>query len=286
MHLFYFDESLHQVWDTAWSWRVSNHSSSITETVAEGRAHPLTLGTLCTAFTPESQFMWKKLSFLSTLNTNTLANPLSSGIKCVCTSLMATQYFRDLLLQRESKGIPEEHLLLLHWLKPLTVDHNELWKILKEVRRPDHFTCLLRNLYAGQEVTEPDMEQWTDWKLGKEYVKAVYCHPAHAEYIIQNARLDEAQAGIKIARRNISNLRYANDTTLMSEKKEKLKSLLMKVKEEPDKADLKFNIQKTKIMAFSPNTSWQTDGEKMETVTDFIFLGLQNHCGWWLQPWN
>ena len=89
------------------------------------------------------------------------------------------------------------------------------------------------------------MEQWTDWKLGKEYVKAVYCHPAHAEYIIQNARLDEAQAGIKIARRNISNLRYANDTTLMSEKKEKLKSLLMKLKEESEKVGLKLNIQKT-----------------------------------------
>ena len=97
-----------------------------------------------------------------------------------------------------------------------------------------------------------------------------------------NAGLDEAQAGIKIARRNINNLRYADDTTLMAESEEELKSLLMKVKEESEKVDLKLNIQKAKIIASSPNTSWQIDGETMETVTDFIFLG----CRWWLQPWN
>ena len=99
-----------------------------------------------------------------------------------------------------------------------------------------------------------------------------------------NAGLDEAQAGIKISRRNINNLRYANDTTLMAESKE-LKSLLMKVKEESENVGLKLNIKKTTIMTSGPITSWQIDGEAMETVKDFI-LGLQNHCRWWLQPWN
>ena len=98
-----------------------------------------------------------------------------------------------------------------------------------------------------------------------------------------NAELDEAQAGMKMARRNISNLRYADDTTLMAESEEELKNLLMKVKKESEKVGLKLNIQKTKIMASSPITSWQIDGETMETVTDYIF-GLQNHCRWWLQP--
>ena len=101
-----------------------------------------------------------------------------------------------------------------------------------------------------------------------------------------NARLDEAQAGIKTAGRNISNLRHADDTTIVAESKEELKSLLMKVIEESEKAGLKLNIQKTKIMASGLITSWQIDGETMETVTDFYFLGLQNHCRWWLQPWN
>ena len=102
---------------------------------------------------------------------------------------------------------------------------------------------------------------------------------------MQNAWLDEAQAGIKIPGRNTNNLRYADDTTLMAESKEELKSLLMKVKKESEKAGLKLNIQRTKIMATGPITSWQIDGQTMETVTDY-FLQLQNHCGWWLQPWN
>ena len=122
---------------------------------------------------------------------------------------------------------------------------------------PDHLSCLLRNLYAGQEVTEPDMEQWTSSKLRKEYIKAVYCHPAYfnlyAEYIMRNAGLEEAQAGIKIAKRNINNLRYAGNTTLMAESKQ-LKSLLMKVKEESEKVCLKLNIRKTKIIASGPIT--------------------------------
>ena len=100
-----------------------------------------------------------------------------------------------------------------------------------------------------------------------------------------NARLDEAQAGIKIARRNINNLKYADDTTLMAESQEELKSLPMKVKEESEKVGLKLNIQKTTIMASGPITSWQIDGETVETMT-LYFGGLQNHCRWWLQPWN
>ena len=102
---------------------------------------------------------------------------------------------------------------------------------------------------------------------------------------MRNAGLDETQAGIKIDRRNIKNLKYAVDTTLVAESEE-LKSLLIKVKEESEKVGLKFNIQKTKVMASSPIASWQIDGETMETVTDFLFFGLQNHCRWWLQPWN
>ena len=102
----------------------------------------------------------------------------------------------------------------------------------------------------------------------------------YADYIMRNVRLDEAQAGIKIAWRNINNIRYADDTTLMAESEEELKSLLMKVKEENEKAGLKLNIQKTKIMASGPITSWQIDGETGATVTDFIFFWLQSHCRW------
>ena len=130
-------------------------------------------------------------------------------------------------------------------------------------------------MHVKTQQLEPDMEQRTGFKLGKEYVKAVYCHPAYlfAEYIMWNSGLDEVQAEIKIASRNINNLRYADDTTLMAESEEELKSLLMMVKEESEKAGLKLNIHKTKIMASGPITSWQIDGETMETVTDFIFLG-------------
>ena len=124
---------------------------------------------------------------------------------------------------------------------------------------------------------EPQKEQLTRSKLGKEYIRAVYCHPGlfnlYAEYIMRNAGLDEAQAGIKIAGRNINNLRYADDTTLMAESEEELKSLLMKVKEESEKVGLKLNIQKTKTMASSPITSWQIDMETMERVADFILGG-------------
>ena len=118
------------------------------------------------------------------------------------------------------------------------------------------------------------MEQQTGSKLGKEYGKAIFCHPAfYAEYIMRNAGLDESQAGIKVAGRKFNNLRYADETTLMAVSKKELKRLLMKLKEESEKAGLKLNIQQTKIMASDPSTSWQIDGETMETVTDFVFLG-------------
>ena len=144
----------------------------------------------------------------------------------------------------------------------------------------DHLTCLLRNLYAGQEASYNwTWKKQTGFKQEKEYVKAVYCHPAYLMYM-QSKSQDEAQAGIKIARRNTNNLRNADDTTLMAESEEELKSPLMKVKEESEKADLKFNIQKTKIMASGPITLWQIDGVTIERLTDFIFLGSKNHCRW------
>ena len=162
--------------------------------------------------------------------------------------------------------------------KPLTVWITINWKILQEIRIPDHLTCLLRNLYAGQDTTVRTGHGTTDWfQIGKGERQGSILSPwlfnLYAEYIMQNARLDEAQAGIKIAGRNINNLRYADDTTLMAESKEEIKSILMKVKEESEKVGLKLNIQKTKIMASGPITSWQIDGETMETVTDFIFWG-------------
>ena len=130
-------------------------------------------------------------------------------------------------------------------------------------------------MQVKKQQLELDMEQLTGSKLGKEYVKAVYCHPAYAEYIMRNTRLAEAQAGIKIAGRNISNFQYTDDITLMVESEEELKSLLMKVKEASENAGLKLNIQKTKIMAPGPITSWQIDRQTMETVKEFISLGSQ-----------
>ena len=131
-------------------------------------------------------------------------------------------------------------------------------------------------MHVRKQQLELDMEQQTGSKQGKEYIKALYSHPAYltyAEYIMRNAGLDEAQAGIKIAGRNMNNPRYADYNTLMTESKEELKSLLMKMKEESEKVGLKFNIQKTKIMASGPITSWQIDGKTVETESDFIFWG-------------
>ena len=160
------------------------------------------------------------------------------------------------------------------------MDYNKLWNILKEMKIPDHLTCLLRNLYAGQEATVRTRHGTTDWfQIGKGVRQGCILSPclfnSYTEYIMRNAGLEEEQAGIKIAGRNINNLRYADDTTLMAESEE-LKSFLMKVKEESEKVGLKLNIQKTKIMASSPITSWQIDGE---TVADFIFLGSKITAG-------
>ena len=163
-------------------------------------------------------------------------------------------------------------------LLTLIVDHNKLWKILKEMGITDHLTCLLRNLYAGQEATVRTGHGTTDWfQIGKGVRQGCILSPClfnlYAEYIMRSAGLEETQAGIKIAGRNINNLRYANDTTLKAQRDKALKSLLLKVKEDSEKVGLKLNIQKTKIMASGPITLWQIDAETIETVVDFIFWG-------------
>ena len=155
------------------------------------------------------------------------------------------------------------------------VNHHKPWKILKEMGMPDHLTCLSRNLYAGQETTVGIEHGTTDWfQIGKGVRQGCILSPCllnlYAEYIMRNAGLEEALAGIKVVRRNINNLRYADGTTLMAESEEELKSLFMKVKEDSEKVGLKLNSHKTKIMASGPITSWQTYGE---TEADFIFWG-------------
>ena len=178
--------------------------------------------------------------------------------------------------------VPEKHLFLLYWLRQSfdCADHNKLWKILQEMGIPDHLTCLLRNLYAGQGETVRTGHGTRHWfQVGKGVrqgcILSLCLFKFYAEYIMRNAGLEEAQAGIKIAGRSINSLRYADDTTLMAENEEELKSLLMKVKEESEKVGLKFNIQKTKIMASGPITLWQIDGGTVETVADFIFLSFK-----------
>ena len=150
---------------------------------------------------------------------------------------------------------------------------------------PDHLICLLINLYAGQEATVRTGHRTTDWfQIGKRVCQNCILSPClfnlYAGYILQNARLNEAQAGIKFVRRNINNFRYADDTTFVTEGEEELKSLLMKVKEESEKAGIKLNIQKTKIMASVSITSWQIDGENNGNSDRLYFLGLQNHGRW------
>ena len=159
-----------------------------------------------------------------------------------------------------------------------SVDHNKLWKILKDMGIPDHLTCLLRDLYAGQEATVRTGHGTTDWfQIRKGVHQGCILSPClfdfYAEYMMRNAGLEEEQAGIKIAGRNINNFRYADDTILMAESEEELKSLLMKLREESEKAGLKLNIQKTKIMASGPITSWEIDGGTVKTGSDFILGG-------------
>ena len=161
------------------------------------------------------------------------------------------------------------------------LDIDNCRKLLKAMGIPDHLTCLLRNLYAGQEAIARNRHETTDcFQIGKGVcqgcILSFYLFNLYAEYIMQNVGLDKAQARIKVAQRNINDLRYADDTTLMAESKEELKSLLTKVKEESEKAGLKLNIQKTKSMASGPITSWQIDGNSGE----LCFGGLQNYCRW------
>ena len=161
------------------------------------------------------------------------------------------------------------------------VDHNKLWKFLKEMGIPDHLTCLLRNLYAGQEAPLRTGHGTTDWfQIGRGERQGYILSPClfnfYAEYIMRNVGLEDTQAGIKIAGRNIKNLRYADDTTLMAESEEELKSLLMKVKVESEKVGLKLKIEKMNIMASGPIISWGNSGN---SVRHYSF-GLQNHCRW------
>ena len=155
---------------------------------------------------------------------------------------------------------------------------------------PDHLTCLLNNLYVDQEATVRTRHGTDGFKIGKGVLQSCILSPClvnlYAEYTMRNARLEEAQAGIKIAGRNINNLRYADDTTLMAESKEELKSLLMKVKEESEKAGLKLNIEKNEDHGIQSHhfkaNRWVNNGDS----DGLYFLGLQNHCRWWLQPCN
>ena len=174
-------------------------------------------------------------------------------------------------------------------IKPLTVWITTNWKILQEMGIPAHLTYLLRNQYAVQEATVRTRHGTTDWfNIEKIICQGCILSPCLFnlyEKYMWNAGVDDTQAGIKIARRNISNLRYADDITLMAESEEELKSLLIKLKKEIEKAGLKLSIQKTKIMASSPITSWHIDG-KNGNSDRLYFLGLQNQCRQWLPPWN
>ena len=177
-------------------------------------------------------------------------------------------------------------LLLLFWFTDLYQ-----WTILKEMGIPDHLICLLRNLYASQEAAVRTGHGTTDWfQIGKRVCQGCIVSPClfnlYAQYIMWNAGLDEAHTAIKIAGRNINNLRYADDTTLVAESGEELKSLLMKVKEESEEVGLRLNVQKTKIMASSPITSWQIDRKQWKQCQTLFFERLQNHCRCWLQSWN
>ena len=158
------------------------------------------------------------------------------------------------------------------------MDHEKLWKALREMGTPDHLICLLRNLYVSQEAAVRTLYGTTDWfKIEKGLQQGCLVSPClfnlHAEPIMRNVGLDELQAGIKIGGRKINNLGYMDDSSLMAERKEELKSFLMRVKEEHERASLRLNIKKTKVMASSPVTAWQIEGGKVEVVTDFLFLG-------------
>ena len=232
----------------------------------------------------------------------------SKSFKLSFTSVW-TESFQMFKLDLEKAEEPEIKLPTLVWswrkqensketspssslstLKPLTVCVTTNWKILKKMRIPDHLTCLLTNLYVSQETSVRTGRGRTDqFKVEKGVWQSCILSPCwfnfYAKDIMWNAGLDESQAGIKIARKNSNNLRYSDDTTLIVESKEELKSLSMRVKRESEKAGLKFNIKQTKITAFSPTTSRQIEGGKWKQGR-FSFFRLQTHCRSWLQPWN
>ena len=201
-------------------------------------------------------------------------------IRCIMTFSQRLCMLEKTSFKKQESARKTSISALLTMPKPLTVWITINQKILQEMGIPDHLNCLLRHLYAGQEATVRSGHGTTGWfQIGKGVRQGCLLSPClfnfYAEYIMRNAGLEEAQAGIKIAGRNINNLSYADDTTLMAESEEELKSPLMKVKEESEKVGLKPNIQKTKIIASSPITSWQIDGETVEIVADFIFLGYK-----------
>ncbi|CAH2223431.1 Hypothetical predicted protein [Pelobates cultripes] len=181
---------------------------------------------------------------------------------------------------RESKRVPEKiYFRFMYYSKAFDcVDHNNMWQVLKEMGVPDHLIRLLKNLYVDQEATVRTEHGTTEWFKIRKGVRqgcilSPYLFNLYAQYIMHKAGLDESKNGINIAGRNINNLRYADYTTLMAESEEELKDLLMRVKEESAKAGLLLNVKKTKIMTNSNLSSWQIDGEEVEAVTDFIFLG-------------
>ena len=236
--------------------------------------------------------IWLWVAFLDHLVTPCLTfEEITNLLSTVCGY---TQFRLPPAMQKNSNFSTFSPTLVIFYLfyySHPSVDHNKLWKILKEMGISDHLIGLLRTLCAGQEATVRTGHGTTDWfKIEKRVRPGCILSPClfnlYADYIMWNPGLDESQAGIKTARRNINNFRYADDTTLMAESKEELKSLLMKVKEESEKAGLKLNIQKTKSMASGPITSWKIDGGNNGNSDRFSFLGFQNHCRWWLQPWN
>ena len=173
-------------------------------------------------------------------------------------------------------------------LKPLTLDQNKLWKTLQKMGLSDHLTCLLRNPYMDQEATFITLYGTTDWfktekGVWQGYILSLCLFNLYAKYIMWNAKLDEPQAGLRIAGRNINNLRYENNTTLMAASEEEIKSILMIVKEETEKAGFKLNIQDHSIWSYYFIANRRGKSEKSGR---FYFLGLQNHCRWWLQPCN
>ena len=211
---------------------------------------------------------------------NGLSRVFSSSIYSLVLSLLYGPTLTSWIIEKAREFQKNIYFCFINYTKAFDcVDHKKLWKILKEFGILEHLACLLKNLYAFQKAIVRIGHGTTDWfQTGKGVpqgcILSTCLFKFYAEYIMRKVGLDETQAGIRIPGRNINNLKYAGDTTLMTESEKELKSLLMKVKEESEKVGLKLNkIQKTKIMATGPITSWQIDGKTVEAVADFIFLG-------------